>query len=47
MNVDAEVQYLTFQADAGEEGAVSIRREKLNRAGTSTEIKISVVSVEK
>lgn len=47
VNVDAEVQYLTFQADAGEEGAVSISREKLNRAGTSTEIKITVVSVDK
>lgn len=47
MDVDADVQYVTFKAWAGEDGSVSINREKLNRAGTSTEIKITALSSDK
>ncbi len=47
MDVGADVQSLTFQARAGEDGSVSVSREKLNRAGTSTEIKITAVSLDK
>lgn len=47
LDVGADVQSLTFQARAGEDGSVSVSREKLNRAGTSTEIKITAVSLDK
>ncbi|WP_195986231.1 cadherin-like beta sandwich domain-containing protein [Clostridium sp. D33t1_170424_F3] len=47
IDVDADVQYVTFSARAGEDGSVSINREKLNRAGTSTEIKITALSSDK
>ena len=47
VDVGADVQSLTFQAKAGEDGSVSVSREKLNRAGTSTEIKITAVSQDK
>lgn len=47
VDVDADVQYVTFNARAGEDGSVSINREKLNRAGTATEIKITALSSDK
>lgn len=47
LDVGAEVQTVGFRAEAGEDGSVSISREKLNRAGTSTEIKITAVSADR
>lgn len=47
VDVDADVQYVTFHARAGEDGSVSVNREKLNRAGTSTEVKITALSSDK
>ncbi len=47
IDVGPDVQYMTFQAEAGEDGTASINREKLNRAGTSTDIRITAVSADK
>ena len=47
LDVGADVQSVTFRANAGEDGSVSASRQKLNRAGTPTEIRITVVSADK